>query len=91
MKNVTTRLNTVKVNLFNTFSIRSAFHGASYFVLQLREQNHISNTFLAGKHHAQAVNAGAARQGHGVFEGTPNRGESQRDSILQPSVARAAP
>src|SRR5882672_2715048 len=40
------------------------------FRLQLREQNHVADAFLAEEHHAQAVNADAdaARRGHAVFE-----------------------
>jgi hypothetical protein len=40
------------------------------FRLQLREQNHVADAFLAEEHHAQAVNADAdaARRGHAVLE-----------------------
>jgi hypothetical protein len=38
--------------------------------LQLREQNHVADAFLAEEHHAQAVNADADAAGgrHAVFE-----------------------
>ena len=38
--------------------------------LQLLEQNHVADAFLAEQHHAQAVNAHAhaARRGHAVLE-----------------------
>ena len=31
-------------------------------------KNHVADAFLAEEHHAQAVDADAARQGHAVFE-----------------------
>ena len=37
--------------------------------LQLREEDHVADAFLAKEHHAQAVNADAARRGQAVFEG----------------------
>src|SRR5688572_12637118 len=38
--------------------------------LQLREEDHVADAFLAEEHHAQAVNADAdaARRGHAVFK-----------------------
>jgi hypothetical protein len=41
------------------------------FRLQLREQDHVADAFLAEEHHAEAVNADAdaAGGGHAVFEG----------------------
>ncbi len=38
--------------------------------LQLREQDHVADAFLAEEHHAEAINADAdaARRGHAVFE-----------------------
>ena len=37
--------------------------------LQLREENHVADVFLAEQHQAQAVDADAARRRHAVFEG----------------------
>src|SRR5436190_7762818 len=39
--------------------------------LQLREEDHVADAFLAEEHHAEAVDADddAVRRGHAVFEG----------------------
>ena len=43
----------------------------SAFRLQLREEDHVADAFLAEEHHAEAVDADAdpAGRGHAVFEG----------------------
>ena len=37
--------------------------------LQLRKQDNVADAFLSPQHHAQAVDADAARRGQAVFEG----------------------
>src|SRR5829696_5547618 len=50
---------------------QSNLAAARSFRLQLREEDHVADAFLAEEHHAQAVDADAdaARRGHAVFEG----------------------
>ena len=42
--------------------------GSTLLRLQLREEDHAADAFLAEEHHAEAVDADAARRGHAVFE-----------------------
>ena len=50
------------------FSVASGSLRLKLFRLQLREQDHVADAFLAEQHHAQAVNADAAGRRHAVFQ-----------------------
>ena len=63
---------------FDPFKNRDRRDASTSLRLQLREQDHVADAFLAEEHHAEAVdaNADAAGRGHAVFEGDQSSSRS---------------